>query len=151
MTLQSTFTNTAPNISKSALSGDALINYYGILAKDLPYPPATSANLTVDKFIPRAASMDNTTYTAIVRGMSANLECEPLDLPNKTEGTSMPWEGILAPFFTINITTPSCNILHVPMGMGADHDPPYTDITYSYQSWWGNYTCNDGVRNDLPP
>ena len=151
MTLLSTSTTSTPNISKSALSGGSLVNYYGILAQDLPFPAATSANLTINKFVPQAKFTANTTYTANVREISANLECEPLSLPNKTKTTGMPWESILAPFFTINITTPSCSILNVPMGMGADHDPPHTDITSSYQGWWSNYTCNDGISNDGRP
>jgi Protein of unknown function (DUF3433) len=151
MTLLSTFATITHNISESALSGDAVVNYYGILAKDLPFPAATTANLTIDKFVPRVEFTANTAYSANVRGISANLECEPLNLPNKTERTGMPWKSILAPFFTINITTPSCSILNVPMGMGANHNPPHTDITSSYQGWWSNHTCNDGIRNDGRP
>jgi Protein of unknown function (DUF3433) len=151
VTLLSNFVSTVPDLSASVVNGEALVRYYGIQAKDLPFPAATSANLTIDKFFPLEGSVANVSYTADVEGMSAGLECETLNLPNVTDRTSLPWISILAPFFSINITTPSCNISGVPMGMGTDHNPPHTDITSSYQGWWSNYTCNDGLQNDQYP
>lgn len=146
VTLASRFVS-IQNISASPVTGAALVRYYGIQSGNLTFPAATSANLTVEKFLPQEGSPANTSYTANVGGMSAGLECEALNVPNVTDRVAMPWRSILAPFFSINITTPSCNISGIPIGMGTDHNPPHTDITSTYQGWWSNYTCNDGVQN----
>ena len=146
--LSSTFVSNIHNLSGSPRIGDAIVRYYGIQSKNLPYPVATSANVTIEKFPLPEGSTANTSYTADVKGISASLECEPLEIANATKRISMPWESILAPFFSMNITTPSCNISGVPIGMGTDHNPPHTDTTSSYQGWWSNYTCNDGIQND---
>ncbi|KAF7511141.1 hypothetical protein GJ744_005372 [Endocarpon pusillum] len=145
------FVSAAPNISALETTENALVRYHGIQSKNLPFPATTSANLTIQKLLPQDGSPANTSYTVDVEGMSANLKCEPLHLPNVTNRISLPWKSILAPCFSIDITTPSCNILGVPMGMGPDHMPPETDTTSSYQGWWGNYTCNDGIRNSEYP
>lgn len=149
--LLSNFVSAAPNISALATTENALVRYHGIQSKNLPFPATTSANLTIQKLLPQDGSPANTSYTVDVEGMSANLKCEALHVPNVTNSISLPWKSILAPCFSIDITTPSCNILGVPMGMGADHSPPETYITSSYQGWWGNYTCNDGIRNNEYP
>ncbi|KAJ8120266.1 hypothetical protein O1611_g10410 [Lasiodiplodia mahajangana] len=60
--------------------------------------------------------------------------------------TSLPWWSILADFFVLNITTPSCNISNVIVGEGPDHNIYHQkNATQAYQGYFGDYICDPSI------
>ena len=150
MSLLSQFQIMGLNFTDPVLAVDPLETFYGTQSQQLPFPPGTSANLTLPNYSLPTGPSDSLTF-ADFEGITSGLECQGLDLPNQTDPTGLPWISINAPVFKVNITDPECEILGVPMGMGTDHNPPHTDTSSQYQGWWGRYTCNNRLTDQARP
>ncbi|KAI0424623.1 hypothetical protein F5Y09DRAFT_335611 [Xylaria sp. FL1042] len=137
-------TNTSSSIETSPT-----VLYYGSRIYGLTPPPGVdvSRGLVVPDFGPSASlSITNgTNYTTTVPGAQAALDCEYLPGLNATT-TSLPWWSILATFFVLNITTPSCNISNIIVGEGPDHNIYHQpNATQAYQGYFGDYICDPSI------
>jgi hypothetical protein len=144
---------TPADVTNSTMSGQPLQVYYGTQAANLSFPLGTSQNLVLETLTPLEDLKRDANYTATVSGISTRLECETLDLPNNTEVVRLPWRSISAPYFTVNITTPSCNLTHVLVGEGLSHGPRNIDMEAreQYQGWVSGCDCSTTDEPDLSP
>lgn len=99
--------------------------YYGTRIQGLA-PPAgldVGLGLAVPDFELRedTNTSGGTNYTATVPGAQVQFECDYIPGLNGTK-TSLPWFSILASFWTVNITTPTCNLTNVIVAEGPDHN-----------------------------
>ncbi|KAI0535917.1 hypothetical protein GGR58DRAFT_514997 [Xylaria digitata] len=136
------------NTSSSIETGPTIL-YYGTRVYDLMPQPGVDASrgLVVPDFAPSdgLATANGTNYTTTVPGAQASLDCEYFPGLNATK-TSLPWWSILAQFFVLNITTPSCNISNIIVGEGPDHNFYHQpNATQAYQGYFGDYICDPSV------
>ncbi|KAI1418767.1 hypothetical protein F5Y12DRAFT_781287 [Xylaria sp. FL1777] len=136
--------NTSSNIETSPT-----ILYYGSRVHGLT-PQAgvdISRGLVVPDFVPSAsvATVNSTAHTATVLGAEASLDCEYFPGLNATK-TYLPWWSVLAQFFVLNITTPSCNMSNIIVGEGPDHNIYHQpNATQAYQGYFGDYICDPSI------
>ncbi|TGJ83033.1 hypothetical protein E0Z10_g5748 [Xylaria hypoxylon] len=136
------------NTSTSIETGPTIL-YYGTRVYDLMPQPGVDASrgLVVPDFAPIAslATANGTNYTATVPGAEASLDCEYFPGLNATK-TALPWWSVLAQFFVMNITTPSCHISNIIVGEGPDHGFYHQpNSTQAYQGYFGDYICDPSI------
>ena len=138
----------ADSFTASRLAGTPLQTYFGIRTKGLPFPNGTSEELNFPFFQPLVSSLNTESYTAIVEGLSLDLQCEVAQTSEARNVGNLPWLRLNAPFLAVNLSTPSCKLNDVVVGQGPDQFDAVTRDE-QYQGWWGNYTC--GITSDLFP
>ena len=138
----------AVSFATDRLSASPLQTFFGLKTKGLPFPDGTSEELVFPTFQPLVSSTNTQLYTAIVEGLSVDLQCEVAETSNARDVGNLPWLRLNAPFLAVNLSTPSCQLDDVVVGQGPDQFDAVTR-NEQYQGWWGNYTC--GITSDLSP
>ncbi|KAM0322164.1 hypothetical protein ACHAQA_009653 [Verticillium albo-atrum] len=119
--------------------------YYAVNFQGLPYPMGTSA----DTVVPRIGLSEpeaQANYSVTTRGAQIGFDCETLPIQNASE-TSLPWYSINGMFWTINVTTPECNITSAIVAAGPNSNHyVQRNGTQNYQGRMQDYTCNNGVE-----
>lgn len=137
------------DFSVSIVQSDPFVAYYGIQAQGLGYLVGTSDNLVVPQFEPVDPQANATSFTAVVEGLSTYFDFEVVYPTNQNQTVAAPWIILLAPFFLMNIDTPSCKINGVSVGQGPKSFHPLVEsMLQQYQGWIGAYTCNTGYEVD---
>lgn len=139
----------ANNFSVGLVGPGPAQQYYGTQARGMPFPIGTSENLAVQYFEPETGSTTpaSSVNTADVSGFSSAFDCEVIS-PGNVSQVYLPWISILAPYFVVDIDTPTCQIRNATIAQGPDHGSFKIDnVTQNYQGLFRNYTCNDGVIN----
>lgn len=140
----------ASRLNSSKVGNRPFQRYYGIRTLKLSYPVGTSDSVVVPEFRPTIVPPDALSYTAELQGISSHMECEQIDA-TPGPGFSAPWfEPMFAWYFSINLTTPSCNISGVMAGQAPAtmSDLVNGSALNQSQGFWGMYTCGTYV-NDL--
>ncbi|KAI1272127.1 hypothetical protein F5Y07DRAFT_392266 [Xylaria sp. FL0933] len=135
--------------TSSTIETAPTVLYYGSRVYGLTPPPGVdiSRGLVVPDFAPSTslAILNGTNYTTTVPGAQAALDCEYLPGLNATT-TYLPWWSILAEFFVLNITTPSCSISNIIVGEGPDHNIYHQpNATQAYMGYFGDYICDPSI------
>ncbi|KAI8625084.1 hypothetical protein F5Y19DRAFT_276775 [Xylariaceae sp. FL1651] len=135
--------------STSSIGTHPTVLYYGTRVQGLaPLPGvAIDRGLVVPDFSPIASpdTVNGTNYTATVPGAETTLDCEYFPGMNGTE-VELPWWSILAQFFVLNITTPSCNLTNIIVAEGPDHDIYHQpNATQAYEGYFGDYMCDPSI------
>ncbi|KAI1123056.1 hypothetical protein F5Y10DRAFT_281199 [Nemania abortiva] len=152
LSVKSVFNGTDFHLSNASSSiGTApSILYYGTRVHGLtPFPGVdTAQGLVVPDFAPLSSmtTPSGTNYTTNVPGAEVSLDCEYISGLTNATTTSLPWWSILADFFVVNITTPSCNMSNIIVGEGPDHNIYHQEnATQAYQGYFGDYLCDPSI------
>ncbi|OAL46685.1 hypothetical protein IQ07DRAFT_634331 [Pyrenochaeta sp. DS3sAY3a] len=138
------------NFNVSTLDASPALLSLAIQSQNLSYPKGTSLDTVVPLFEPDQHRTKDVNTQAIVNGVKVSVECEKVDVTNATT-KFLPWYSIRAPQFTINITTPACNLTNVRIGYGPNHGQVENrNATQAYQGTMGNYVCNSGLDYSQP-
>ncbi|KAI2616318.1 hypothetical protein GGR54DRAFT_649601 [Hypoxylon sp. NC1633] len=130
------------------------IMYYGTRIQGLT--PAVGLDIGLGLAVPdfelqeKDETAAGTNYTAAVAGAKIGFECEYIPGLNGTK-TFLPWWSILAPFWTLNITTPSCNLTNIIVGEGPDHNMYHQEnATQAFEGYFGDFLCDQGADYSAP-
>ncbi|KAJ8119596.1 hypothetical protein ONZ43_g3488 [Nemania bipapillata] len=152
VTVKSVFNGTDFHLTNtsSTIGTAPTILYYGRRVQGLaPLPGVdTSRGLVVPDFALSGSTTatNGTNYTTTVPGAEVSLDCEYIPGLNNATRTSLPWWSILAPFFVLNITTPSCSLTNVIVGEGPDHNIYHQEnATQAYQGYFRDYICDPSI------
>ncbi|KAI0876144.1 hypothetical protein GGS24DRAFT_488825 [Hypoxylon argillaceum] len=136
--------------TSSTIGTAPAILYYGRRVQGLtPLPGVdTASGLVVPDFALSSSvtAPNGTNYTATVPGAEVSIDCEYIPGLTNATTTELPWWSILANFFVLNITTPSCNLSNIIVGEGPDHNIYHQEnATQAYQGYFGDYLCDPSI------
>ena len=143
------FNGSAYNATQDDTS-PALLNF-AIRTQNLSYPRGTTESTLFPLFEPVGVFPEDATYQANVSGLEVNMDCETLDIKNGSiEKAFLPWFSLGAPYFLVNISTPTCQIKNVRVGSGPTGMVHTDNQTQSYGATMRLHVCNTDYDDSKP-
>ncbi|KAI0380596.1 hypothetical protein F5Y04DRAFT_257054 [Hypomontagnella monticulosa] len=142
------------NRTQSNIGAFPALMYYGSRIQGLAPPAGLDVGLgfVAPDFALQADTKtpDGTNYTTTVPGAQVQFDCDSIQGLNGTK-TSLPWFSVLASFWIVNITTPTCNLTNVIVAEGPDHNFRHQEnATRAYEGYFGDFICDSSIDYSSP-